>query len=264
VSTRPVRIAGGLMIAGAVFVNIGFILLGSRFNYPDVLDEPAAGILRDFHADALAIGVLFTGLAAASALLIPIAWLSRQLIAADRSRTRRLMVTAGIAAGAVQVIGLLRWPLLVPHLADVVADPATTAAARANAIDTFQALHTYLGGVVGEAFGYALTAIWTLAMVAGVAGARRPGRWFAPLGIASAALIATGLLEPVGVPGTGFSNFLGYIAWSVWMVAFGISLLRQSASTTVSVRAPVAGRPVVAVAALSGHDNVALGHEPWA
>jgi hypothetical protein len=67
------------MIAGALFVNIGFILLGSRFNYPDVLDEPAAGIPRDFHADAFTIGALFTGLVAASALLIPIAWFSRHL-----------------------------------------------------------------------------------------------------------------------------------------------------------------------------------------
>jgi hypothetical protein len=136
-------------------------------------------------------------------------------------------------------------------------------AARADAIDTFQTLHTYLGGVVGEAFGYALTAIWTLAMVAGVAGAWRPGRWFAPLGIVSAALIATGLLEPLGVPGTGFSNFVGYIAWSVWMVAFGVSLLRHGTAIAVSVRGPVTGRPVLGVAALSPHDNVALRHEPW-
>ena len=158
----------------------------------------------------------------------------------------------------------MRWPLLVPHLADVVSDPGTTVAARTDAIDTFQTLHTYLGGVVGEAFGYALTAIWTLAMVTGVAAVRRPGWWFGPLGIASAALISTGLLEPVGIPGTGFANFFGYIAWSVWMVAFGISLLRHRTADIVTMREPVTGRPRLAVAALSGHDNVALGHEPWA
>jgi hypothetical protein len=73
------------------------------------------------------------------------------------------------------------------------------------------------------------------------------------------------LLEPAGVPGTGFSNFVGYIAWSVWMVAFGMSLLRQgTAANVVSVGAPVVGRPRLAGAALGPHDNVALGHEPWA
>jgi len=93
------------MIAGAVLATVGFSLLGSRFNYPAVLDEPAADILRAFDADALPIGALFAGLAVGSALLIPIAWLGRHLIAPDRSRTRRLMVAAGIGAGVVQVIG---------------------------------------------------------------------------------------------------------------------------------------------------------------
>lgn len=247
-NTRPLRVTGALMIAGAVLATVGFTLLGSRFNYPDVLDEPATDILGAFHADALLIGALFAGLAVGSALLIPIAWFGRHLIADDRSRTRRLMVAAGIGAGVVQVIGLMRWPLLVPNLADTVADPATSPAARADAVDTFQTLHTYLGGLVGEAFGYALTATWTLAMVAGVAGVRRPGRWFAPLGVASAVLIATGLLEPLGVPGAGFANFVGYIAWSIWVVAFGISLLRARKADTVPVRASAAplARPALA------------------
>jgi hypothetical protein len=125
----------------------------------------------------------------------------------------------------------MRWPLFVPHLADVVSNPATTAAARADAVDTFKTLHTYVGGLVGETFGYALTAAWTLAMVRGVTR-HRPGRWFAPLGIASAALIATGLVEKVGVEAAGFTNFVGYIAWSVWMIAFGISLIRSRTVTT--------------------------------
>jgi Domain of unknown function (DUF4386) len=234
-NTRPLRLTGALMIAGAILANLGFILLGSKFDYPAVLDKPAAEILQNFHADASVIGALFVVLAAASAVLIPVAWFARPLIADDRPRTRRLMVAAGTAAGIVQVIGLLRWPLLVPHYADIVSNPATTAVARADAIDTFKTLHTVLGGVIGEALGYALTATWTLAMVVGVA--RRPGRWFAPLGIASAGLIATGLLEPL-VSDLGFTNFLGYIAWSIWMIAFGISLLRRGPATIAS-RAPL-------------------------
>ena len=244
-NTRSVRVVGALMIAGAVLANVGFILLGSRFNYPAVLDEPAGNILRTFQGGAAPIRALFVVLATASALLIPIAWFGRDLIA--RSGIRRLMVFAGIAAGLVQVAGLLRWPLLVPHLADVATNSTTTAAARADAIDTFKTLHTYLGGLVGEAFGYALTATWTTAMVVGVV--RRPGRWFAPLGGASAVLIATGLLEPLGVPGAGFTNFLGYIAWSIWMVAFGVSLLRHAALATASSGSSGARLPAVNVSA---------------
>jgi len=224
------------MITAAVLANVVFILLGSRFSYPDILGEPAPDILRQFDADAFAIAALFTGLAVASALLVPIAWSSRHLIAADRPRARQVMVVAGIAAGVVQVIGLLRWALLVPHLANVVADPATTAAARTDAVGSFTTFHTYLGGLVGETFGYALTATWTLAMVIGVA--RRPGRWFAPLGAASAVLIAAGLVEPLGIPGAGSANFIGYIAWSAWLVGFATSLLRHKAANVVPVPDP--------------------------
>ncbi len=108
-----------------------------------------------FHDDAAVIAALFALLALASAVMIPIAWLSCSLIP-GAGRTRQVMVAAGIAAGVVQVVGLLRWPLLVPGLADTVADPATTATTRADAIDTFQTLHDMLGGVIGESFGYAL------------------------------------------------------------------------------------------------------------
>ena len=52
----------------------------------------------------------------------------------------------GIAAAVVQVIGLMRWPLIVPSLAD------------SDDTDAFDTVHTVLGTVVGETFGYLLTA----------------------------------------------------------------------------------------------------------
>ncbi len=220
---RSAQIAGALMITGALLANVGFLVLGSRFDYPDVLGRPAPEVLAMFHDDAAVIAALFALLALASAVMIPIAWLSRSTH--PGGRTRQVMVVAGIAAGVVQVIGLLRWPLFVPGLADTVADPATTAAARADAVDTFQTLHDLLGGVIGESFGYALTAVWTLAMVRGLQ--HRPGRWFAPLGTVSAVLIATGLLEKAGVEIAGLTNFVGYLAWSGWMIALGIFLIRR-------------------------------------
>lgn len=239
---RSVQVAGGLMVGAAVLANVGFTMLGSRFNYPDVLTEPAGDVLTTFHADAPAIGALFATLAVASALLIPIAWLTRHLIAPGR--TRQVMVATGIAAGVVQVIGLLRWPLLVPHFADVATDPASSAAEQADAINLFETFHDFLGGLVGETFGYALTAVWTVAMVYGLR--HRFGRWFAPVGMVSAALVATGLVEKVGVEAAGLTNFVGYIAWSLWIVAVGVALIRRPQPTTAATPTPT--QPAFAVA----------------
>ena len=76
-------------------------------------------------------------------------------------------------------------------------------------------MHTVLGTIVGETLGYALTALWTILIVRGLAH-HIAGRWFAYLGYVSAALIAVGVLVPLDVPGTDFANFLGYVIWMIW------------------------------------------------
>ncbi len=47
------------------------------------------------------------------------------------------------------------------------------------------------------------------------------------LGLASAVLVATGVVEPLGVPGVGLTNYLGYVLWSVWLIALAVVVLRD-------------------------------------
>ncbi|MEU7857083.1 DUF4386 family protein [Nonomuraea sp. NPDC049141] len=116
-----------------------------------------------------------------------------------------LSVHAGVLAGVVQVLGLLRWPFAVPALADA-ADP--------RAAETiFAALHGYLGTGVGETLGYLLTAAWTLLVL--IALPRVP-LWFGALGALSALAVAA------GVVGADLVNFAGYVAWSVWAVCLAV------------------------------------------
>jgi hypothetical protein len=75
-----------------------------------------------------------------------------------------------------------------------------------------------LGTVVGETLGYLLTATWTVLIISAL-GSRLAGHWFSMLGYGAAALIAVGVLVPLHVPGTDFANFVGYILWSIWMLA---------------------------------------------
>ena len=124
--------------------------------------------------------------------------------------------SVGIAAATVQVIGLLRWPLIVPGLAD------------RNDTGAFDTVHTVLGTVVGETFGYLLTATWTVLIILAL-GRRLAGPWFSFLGYGAAALIAVGVLVPLDVPGTDFANFVGYILWSIWMLAFATLIWQRPA-----------------------------------
>ena len=221
------KLTASLLILAAVLANVGFTALGSIFNYPDVLDEPAGQVLAAFRDDQGAVSAWFSVLALSAALLAPIA------IGVGRLSSRRAMrvaVRVGIAAAAVQVIGLLRWPILVPGYA-----------ADGNA-DAFRTASDILGTALGETLGSLLTAPWTLLVIVAL-GRRYAGRWFQVLGAVSALLVLAGVLSPLGLPGIDTANFFGYVLWSVWLIAFGVVMLvhqRRSAPATTSQAAVTA------------------------
>jgi hypothetical protein len=94
-----------VMIAAAVLLDVAFTGLGVVFNYPDVLKQPAADVLTAFRADQVAVSGWFLALALGAALLAPVAVGVGRLSAVP---AMRWAVRAGVAAAAVQVVGLLR------------------------------------------------------------------------------------------------------------------------------------------------------------
>ncbi|MFI5912494.1 hypothetical protein [Dactylosporangium sp. NPDC051541] len=114
----------------------------------------------------------------------------------------------GIAAAAVQVVGLLRWPLIVPF----VDDPGT-----------FHTLNVVMGNIVGEACGYVLTAIWTVLVARRMAVL--PRVW----GFVAAGAIATGL-----APALALVNFAGYVLWSLWLIGLGTQQLTRARAAHAS------------------------------
>ena len=210
------------MVVAVVLANVAFLGLGSVFNYPDILQEDADEILAEFRDDEGTIIALFVILALSAALLAPIAILLGRLAGNELGRWS---IWVGIAAAVVQVIGLSRWALIVPFIAD------------REDTDAFETVHTVLGTVVGETLGYLLTATWTVLIIYAL-GQRLAGRWFTYVGLAAAALIALGVLVPLDVPGTDFANFAGYILWSIWLVAFAVLIWRRS-----NVGGPAAEQP---------------------
>jgi hypothetical protein len=221
------KLTAALLVLAAVLANVGFTALGSIFNYPDVLDEPAGQVLAAFRDNEGAVSIWFVVLALSAALLAPIAIGVGRL---STERAMRIAVRAGIAAATVQVIGLLRWPILVPGYA-----------ADGNAA-AFRTASDVLGTAIGETLGYLLTATWT-ALVIVALGRRYAGRWFEVLGAASAVLILAGVLSPLGLPVIDTANFFGYVLWSVWLIAFAVVMLvharRQSAAPATPSRAAV-------------------------
>ena len=227
---RSVRWTAGLLVAGAVLADLAFAMLGSVFDYPDVLRRPTEEILALYREDQAAVTLWFAVLALSAGLLAPLAVAVGRLV---QHPAMRVAVPVGIAAAAVQLIGLSRWFLLVPGYA---ADAAAGGIRAQEALDRFRTAHQVLGVAIGETLGYLLTAGSTLGVVAAL-HRRLAGNWFSALGAASAAAILAGVLSPLDVPGVDAVNFAGYVGWSAWLLAFAAVLL-AGARSRVSVRLP--------------------------
>ena len=133
-------------------------MLGSVFQYPQILEEPTSDILALFRAHQGAVTGWFLVLVVSAALMAPAGVFLGRLVGGTLGRW---IAGVGVAAATVQVIGLQRWVTLVPGISDDALDPAR----RADAEDRFELLHTVLGKVIGETIGYALTATFTVLVV---------------------------------------------------------------------------------------------------
>jgi hypothetical protein len=205
------RRTAAAMVAAAVLLNLAFTGLGIVFDYPAVLKHPPAAVLADFRAAQGVVSTWFLLLALGAALLAPVAIGVGRL---STARAMRIAVPVGVTAAALQVIGLLRWPLLVPGWA------------AENDVEAFAIANRVLGTLVGETFGYLLTALWT-ALVLVALGAGFAGRAFVALGGVAAALILLGVLSPLALPVLDMANFVGYVLWSAWLLIFAAVLVRR-------------------------------------
>jgi Domain of unknown function (DUF4386) len=231
------RLAAATMAAAALLAIAGFTALGSVFEYPQILKSPTADILELYRRHQGAVMTWFGVLMVSAAMLAPAGILLGRLAGASRGRW---IARLGVAAAAVQVIGLSRWVILIPGISHDALDPTRTAAADRS----FALVHTWLGTVLGETIGYALTAAFTVLITLAVTRTTAP-RWMTWLGYGSAALIATGVLIPLGLEAASLTNFAGYVAWCLWLLAMAVFLWRPWPAVSSSPTAGVANSSAV-------------------
>jgi Domain of unknown function (DUF4386) len=221
---------GIVLIALPIAFNVAFGMLAARFDYPDVLRSPTAEVLARFREGGSSLVLLWWAFALTALALAPAVVLLSSAIADADGTLLAVATVTGVLAALVQVLGLIRWPFLVPYLARVAAEPGASEARREAVDIVFQAFNRYLGVAVGEHLGYALTGAWTtLAGVALTQSAAAPA-WIGVLGMVIGPVLALCSLEFVGGREDGWKvaeklTPLAYVAWSLWLVATGVALL---------------------------------------
>lgn len=226
-----VRSTGALLLGWAIAVNIPYALLSQTFEYDDILRQPTAYVLTQFHAGGTGLILTWLAFALLALLFVPaIAALHRVL---ERENTPYLLAATlmGALSGVVQAIGLMRWVFVVPVLANAYVDPATDSASRAAIAVVYQALHQYGGVAIGEQIGQLLLVGWTLGL--GIAMLHSPlvKPWIGWFGLATIPFWLLGqseLLATVMPIAAWEVTPIGFMLWEVWLAIVGVRLLKVS------------------------------------
>ena len=235
------RAAGTLLVIVPLAFTVCFMLLQQLFEYPDILRQPTAEVLAKFAAGGTPLIAVWYVLALTALAFVPVTLLVRRGLAERNTPLLLWVATAfGLIAGLSQTLGFLRWPFLVPHLAQSYLAPGASEAQRAAASMVFEAFHRYAGMAVGEHLGYLSTAVWTLLVAVVMLRTAVLPRWLGASGVVLALGIAAGLAEPAGWELGGTINALSYLVWALWLMAVGVTLLvRRGEPALADYRGPL-------------------------
>jgi len=229
----PDLAAALLLIAVPIAFNLAFFELGRAFDYPGILRKEPDEILRRFHAGGSGLILRWEALLASALLMLPLTAVLAVVLGAPPAMTV-LAVVVGTAAALVQSLGLVRWPFAVPELARryVSAPDGPEGDPTRRTVEViFATLHRLLGVGIGEHLGYLLTGLWTLLVAASIITTPVLPGWLGIVGVPIGFALLVGALEFVGPSEregwalAGTIVPIAYIAWSIWLIALGVSLL---------------------------------------
>ena len=181
--------------------------------------------MRRFKEGGASLRWLWYAFTFSAVLFTPVPVLVQQIFQPDVPWFLAAGTTLGVLAGAVQFLGLIRWPFLVPTLADMYTQPKATQATRDSVEVVFQAFHRYVGVAIGEHLGYIFTSTWTILLCIALIQTNVANPLFGWLGLIPAIGVLCGVFEETGFKAAGAINAISYILWSVWLIAFGIAWL---------------------------------------
>jgi hypothetical protein len=218
-------LAGLMLIITPIAFNTTFFLLQRAFSYPDILRQPTDIILRSFQEGSVPLRRLWYAFTFSAVLFTPVPILVHQVFPPGAPWFLVVGTIIGVLAGLFQTIGLIRWPFLVPYLADLYTDPQSTQATRDSIAVTFQAFHRYAGVAIGEHLGFIFTSAWTVLLCIAIIQTHVVSPLLGWLGILPALGVLVGVFEETGLKAAGAINAISYILWSIWLIAFGIAVL---------------------------------------
>jgi hypothetical protein len=213
--------AGAVLIGVPLAFNAAFAALAARFDYPDVLRHPTKDVLQKFRDGGRSLQLLWWAFALTAVAMVPLVVLLGAAIDDADPTLVHLATTTGVIAAVVQFLGLIRWPFLVPYLAEQPDSEVTDV--------VFEAFNRYLGVAVGEHLGYLFTGAWTTLIGVALTQTSQTPALVGVAGIVIGPLLLLCSLEfvvnPRGWKPAERLTPIAYVLWSAWLIATGVALI---------------------------------------
>jgi uncharacterized protein DUF4386 len=221
---------GGLCLAGGALAFLGvFTYLAARFNYPNVLDGPAATVLPSLLATGNQGRLVWAIYAFLPLIWLPAGVAAYEALAPVRRGAMRLALQFAVVAALAMMLGLMRWPSVHWQLA--LAFEHAAPPERAVLASVFDGLNTYLGNYIGEFLGeLSFSAFFLLTSIVWLQSPQQ-SRWIGWLGLVTSASGFLGMFRNVigaVAPIAALNNYL----LPLFMIVLGVALARWRTNGT--------------------------------
>ncbi len=193
-----------------------------------IIDTPAAVALPLFHQQGAVVILAYYSLVWSGILLIPLVLLFHTILARPASVSMTIATTCGVLAGVMLALGEIRWPFLLPYLANTYLDPHASEATRAAITVVYQTVDQYAGIAVGEHLSSLFVGIWSLLLALRLRRSPLFRPWVGWLGIFVAGCLFVSCLEPFDLNvGSALLIILlvSRIGWAIWLIILAVGLL---------------------------------------
>jgi hypothetical protein len=242
-NTGITRLTAILLLVEVALINVCFLVLQNVFEFPAILNKPAAHVLPLFYKSSSIIIPTYYAFTLSSLLLIPLALLLHRVIATKPSIFMNITTTIGIVTAIFQTLGFIRWPFLIPYLATTYVNAHTSDVTRQSIEVFYNAFNIYAGHTVGEHLGFLFNALWGILLSIAIlrsplfAGPR--WRWIGVMGIILSVGILGNPLQDLSLNFTptapyyfisnltlvNLTYLISYALWAIWLIAPAIRLL---------------------------------------
>lgn len=156
--TQEIKLTGWMIIIHIVMMLTAGVILIYTFDFPDILRENMETTLGLFHKNkdfTVPAYFLFT-LTGISFMTITL--LLFKTLKFHESTTGFLAVVFGVLFGLTSSLGFVRWPFLMQHLGQMLADAPSDQLENIRLI--YDSFHIYAGVSVGENFAFWFEFLW--------------------------------------------------------------------------------------------------------